>query len=168
MPTLEATLDVCRREGVWANVEIKPAPGHETATGQAVASLVTRAYADEIRPHGAEHGHVVPSVPLLSSFSVEALEAARRAAPDLPRGWLLDRVPRDWGVRCAALGAVALHVNHKHLSADLAKEIKASGLWLFCYTVNDRARARRLLDWGVDAFCTDVIDVIGPDFASRA
>ncbi|MGB3428629.1 MAG: glycerophosphodiester phosphodiesterase family protein, partial [Burkholderiaceae bacterium] len=38
--------------------------------------------------------------------------------------------------------------------------------WLFCYTVNEPARARDLLAWGVDAFCTDRIDLIGPDFAA--
>ena len=27
VPTLEETLAFCRREGVWCNVEIKPAPG---------------------------------------------------------------------------------------------------------------------------------------------
>jgi glycerophosphoryl diester phosphodiesterase len=32
------------------------------------------------------------------------------------------------------------------------------------YTVNNPARARELLGWGVDCICTDKIDVIGPDF----
>jgi glycerophosphoryl diester phosphodiesterase len=49
----------------------------------------------------------------------------------------------------------------------VAADVKASGAWLFCYTVNDPARARALLHWGVDAFCTDRIDLIGPDFAAK-
>ncbi len=168
VPTLEATLAFCRREGVWPNVEIKPAPGRDAATGRVVAALVARAYADRMRPGGSEQASAVADVPLLSSFSTEALGAARESAPDLPRGWLVDRVPADWRSRCAALGAVALHTNHRNLTPALAEEIKAGGLWLFCYTVNDPARARRLLEWGVDAFCTDAIDVIGADFASAA
>lgn len=166
VPTLAAALAFCRAEGVWPNVEIKPAPGRERATGRAVASLVARAYADELRPRGSERGHVVARVPLLSSFSMEALEAAREAAPDLPRGWLVDRVPSDWRARCESLGAVALHANHRHLARGRVDAIREAGFWLFCYTVNDVERARLLLGWGIDAFCTDAIDVIGPDFAS--
>ena len=61
-----------------------------------------------------------------------------------------------------------MHANHRHLTPARVAEIKASGAWLFCYTVNEPARARELLAWGVDAFCTDRIDRIGPDFATRA
>ncbi|HEY0590111.1 MAG TPA: glycerophosphodiester phosphodiesterase family protein, partial [Pseudoduganella sp.] len=38
-------------------------------------------------------------------------------------------------------------------------------LGLFCYTVNTPERAREILSLGVDAFCTDRIDLIGPDFS---
>ncbi len=165
---LEATLAFCRREGVWCNVEIKPAPGREAATGRVVAMTVAAAYADCVRAGGARQAAVEPAVPLLSSFSIDALEAARAAVPDLPRGWLVDRVPSDWQARFDALDCVAVHTNHRHLTPARAAEIKASGAWLFCYTVNEPARAGELLAWGVDAFCTDRIDLIDPDFAARA
>ena len=168
MPTLEETLAFCRREGVWCNVEIKPAPGREAATGRVVAMTVAAAYADRVREGGAQQATIEPSVPLLSSFSIDALESARAAVPDLPRGWLVDRVPPGWRARLDALDCVAVHTNHRHLTPARATEIKASGAWLFCYTVNEPARARELLAWGVDAFCTDRIDLIGPDFATRA
>jgi glycerophosphoryl diester phosphodiesterase len=45
----------------------------------------------------------------------------------------------------------------------VAQAIRQSGSGLLCYTVNDPARARQLLDWGVDALCTDRIDLIRPD-----
>jgi glycerophosphoryl diester phosphodiesterase len=167
VPTLADTLALCRREGVWCNVEIKPAPGREHATGRVVAATVAAAYADLVRVGGAAAASIVPAVPLLSSFSIEALEAAREAAPDLPRGWLVDRVPPDWRARVESLGAVAVHTDHRHLGAATTAAIKATGTWLFCYTVNEPARAREILGWGVDAFCTDRIDRIGPDFATR-
>jgi len=78
---------------------------------------------------------------------------------------LLDVVPRNWQPRARALGAVAIHTNHKHLSAHLARQIQQAGFGLFCYTVNYPVRAREILSWGVDGFCTDRIDLIGPDFA---
>jgi glycerophosphoryl diester phosphodiesterase len=107
----------------------------------------------------------IPRMPLLSSFSFAALAAARDAAPDLPRGLLVDKIPADWEAQLRSLGAVALHTNHKHLTPALAAAVKRAGPGLFCYTVNDAARAREILGWGVDGFCTDRIDLIGPAFA---
>jgi glycerophosphoryl diester phosphodiesterase len=60
-----------------------------------------------------------------------------------------------------ALGAVSLHVDHRRLTEAAARRVIDAGFGLFCYTVNDVARMRELLDWGVDAICTDRIDLIG-------
>lgn len=150
VPTLHAALELCSHHGVWVNVEIKPAPGHEQRTGAAVAdqAAVVRA--------GSR-------TPLLSSFSSTALDAARQAQPALPRGLLVQRVPRDWRAQLETLACVALHVDHKHLDAEQARAVKAAGYWLFCYTVNTPERAAELSSWGVDAFCTDRIDRIAAD-----
>jgi len=99
-------------------------------------------------------------LPLLSSFSIEALQAARQAAPELARGWLVDEIPAGWVQQASELGVVALHCNHKLLTPTLAQAVKAEGLGLFCYTVNTPERASELLAWGVDGFCTDRIDLI--------
>lgn len=147
----------CKAQGVWMNIEIKPAPGFEAETGAAVAHLTAELFSAELAS-GAQ-------LPLLSSFSEVALVAAFKAAPGLPRACLMSRLERDWEARARALGAIAIHTNHLHLSQDMARAVKEGGFGLFCYTVNDPGRARELLDWGVDAFCTDRIDLIGPDFA---
>ncbi len=76
-------------------------------------------------------------------------------------------MPDDWARALDALGCMALHTNHRHLTRATARAIKDGGDWLFCYTVNEPARARELLDWGVDAFCTDRIDLIGAGFAGK-
>lgn len=143
----------CKANGIWMNIEIKPAPGFEAQTGAVVAAA-----ARAMLQGGAAQA------PLLSSFSEVALAAARDAAPEVARALLLDVVPRDWLHRARALGAVAIHTNHKHLTMAVAREIRLSGFGLFCYTVNNSIRARELLMWGVDGFCTDRIDLIGPDF----
>lgn len=166
VPSFETVLSWCRANRVWPNIEIKPAEGHEVRTGELVARATAHAYADCVRTGGDRAGRIAPEVPLFSSFKKAALVAARAAAPDIPRGWLVDRVPPDWKEQLAEVGAVALHTNHRYLSAELAAHIKAAGYWLFCYTVNEPARAREILEWGVDAFCTDRIDLIGPDFAA--
>jgi glycerophosphoryl diester phosphodiesterase len=149
----------CRAHGVWMNIELKPAPGYELETGGTVARIAAAMFAEEIAA-----GRLAQA-PLLSSFSELALQAAREVAPALPRACLMSELPPDWERRAREVDAVAIHVNHRHLTQQQAGEVKAAGFGLFCYTVNDPARARRLLGWGVDAFCTDRIDLIGPDFA---
>ena len=159
VPYYTQFIDYCKEQRIWMNVEIKPADGYETETGRWVAQVTRDSYADEIAA-GDPAG-----VPLLSSFSYDALAAARDVAPDLPRGYLLDKIPDDWQAQARELGAVAIHTNHKYLTSELARAIKAAGYGLFCYTVNDPERGREILSWGVDGFCTDRIDLIGPTFA---
>ena len=165
IPTLERTLRFCRDHQIWPNIEIKPSPGFEAQTGAAVARITKRVYQELIRPDGDRPKLVEPRVPLLSSFAPAALIAARETSPWLPRGWLVDRVPPTWRDEQARLGCVSLHTNHEYLTATMAAEIIRAGTWLFCYTVNAPDRARNVLGWGVDAFCTDAIDRIGPHFA---
>lgn len=145
-----------RARDIWMNIEIKPVPGFDKETGRAVGEITQAMFGDE------------PDVrkrPVLSSFSVVALAAAKKAAPDIARGLLMSRVASDWKKQLKDLDCVALHCDHRHLTKSLAKAIKAEGYGLFCYTANDPDRAREILAWGVDAFCTDRIDLIGPDFA---
>ena len=101
---------------------------------------------------------------LLSSFSTEALRAAQAVAPKVARGLLVERVLPDWHQQLDQLGAVSLHSQASALTAAQASAVKRVGFGLMCYTVNDPAQARTLFDWGVDAICTDRLDLITPDF----
>ncbi|KVC49810.1 glycerophosphoryl diester phosphodiesterase [Burkholderia ubonensis] len=151
MPTFEAAAARCVALGLMANVEIKPCPGRERETGQRVAADAAAYWRDAAVP------------PLLSSFSFEALQQARETAPELPRGMLYEAVPDDWYAQVVdVLGCVSLHADHTRLDEPLVRAIKAAGLRILVYTVNDPERARELVRWGVDAVCTDRIDLIGP------
>jgi len=150
VPTLRGVAAWLRANGLLANIEIKPCPGREAETGAAVALEAGLLW----------KGAGVP--PLLSSFSETALEAARRAAPTLPRALLLHTLPDDWLHRCLALECVALDAHHEALDADVIAAAHASGLKVLSYTVNDAARAARLFDWGLDGLITDSVDVIRP------
>lgn len=162
VPTFEQALHFCHKKEIWMNVEIKPVPGFEKETGRVVAELAQRLLAAEISLH-------VPGVnddtlPLFASFSFDALLAAKEAAPEIPRAFLVDVIPADWQQRLQQLGAIALHTNQKNLTQEQAQAVKRAGYGLFCYTVNDPVRAREILAWGVDGFCTDRIDLIGSNF----
>jgi glycerophosphoryl diester phosphodiesterase len=155
VPLFVPFAEYCKAHGIWMNVEIKPAPGHDEATGRHVAETVRRLFP-------AESDASKP--PLLSSFSAAALRAARAAAPELPRAIAFEGLPGDWEGQARELGVLSVHVDHARLTPELARAVKAAGFGLFCYTVNDPERARALLSWGVDAICTDRIDRIPADF----
>lgn len=156
MPTLEQVAKRCLALGLAANVEIKPSPGREAQTGKRVAEAVRALWDGQAQ------------MPLLSSFSYEALEAAAAAVPELPRGMLYEAIPEHWRDDARRLGTVSLHASHRHLDGPRVAQIKAAGLHMLVYTVNDPGLARELAAWGVDAICTDRIDLIGADFLEGA
>lgn len=142
----------CRQHRMMANIEIKPTTGTDAETGAAVALAARQLWQWQ-------------TPPLLSSFSPEALAAAQQAAPELPRGLLLDEWDDAWQALTSRLECVSIHLNYRLLDTERTALLKAAGLRILAYTVNRPARARELLSWGVDAICTDRIDIIGPDFS---
>jgi glycerophosphoryl diester phosphodiesterase len=159
VPLFDEVLAFCKRHAIWMNIEIKPAPGHEEQTGRVVAEVTRASFAAEIAAQGEPR-----TLPLFSSFSEAALDAAMAAAPEIPRAILFKGVPPDWELVADRILAKAVHCNHLYLTPDMARRIKAAGYGLLCYTVNSPARARMLMRWGVDAICTDRLDLIPPGF----
>ena len=156
VPSYADAVRLCLDVGIWANVEIKPVQGYERDTGRIVAAL------------SAELWRGARIAPLLSSFSIAALEAAVAAAPELPRGLLVDEIPHGWRDGLAQLNCLSLHCDFKRLTMDRARAVKEAGYGLLCYTVNDPATARELFAWGVDAVVTDRLDLIPPAPAAAA
>jgi len=154
IPTLAAIARWARAHDVRCNIEIKPTPGRERETGAAVALDAAQLWRD------------AEVMPLLSSFSEDALAAARDAVPALPRALLLDELPQDWLPRLELLGCIALDVNHRELTPEVAGIAHRAGHRVLCYTANDPARVRELLAWGVDTVITDAVDTIPPDAPS--
>jgi glycerophosphoryl diester phosphodiesterase len=100
---------------------------------------------------------------LLSSFSLTALEAAQKAAPDLPRGWITKELDTNWRETLAQLGCVSIHLHHLSLTESLVNAVHTAGFRVAAWTVNDPARAATLLQWGVDSVITDALDLIQPE-----
>lgn len=149
VPSFGEAAELCQALGLWANVEIKPSTGHEAETGRKVALAARALWA------GA-------SPPLLSSFSLEALAAAHAAAPELPRGLLVEAPPADWRDLLLRHDCVSLHCSGHHVDPQLIAQTHAAGVPLLVYTVNDPEDAALLLRAGVAALFTDRLDLI-PD-----
>ena len=149
--SLSSVAQWARANGVVLNIEIKPMPGRERETGAAVALDAKRMWA------GAD------AQPLLSSFSSVALDAAREAASELPRAYLLEELAGDWRGDLVRLGCVGVNPRHTLLTQDLVRDLRGAGWRIATWTVNDIARAEELAQWGLDTLITDAVDSIVPD-----
>ncbi|MEY2621283.1 MAG: Glycerophosphoryl diester phosphodiesterase [Pseudomonadota bacterium] len=132
------------------NIEIKPNPGQVEETGAQVAREAAQLWAD------------ARIWPLLTSFQPQALEAAARTAPHLPRGLLLREWHDDVWDLMRQHRHQALICQYELWTPERLQEAGRMGLWRLSYTVNEPAIAKRLWDWGHEAIITDAIDVFDP------
>lgn len=150
IPRFTEAAALCRELGLLANVEIKPASGYERPTAEVVARLT------------AELWRGAPVQPLLSSFSLEALEIARDLAPEIERGVLFEAVPANWLSEIQRLQAVSLHCDGDLLTDPVLAEARGRGIPVLCYTVNAPEKAKALFGRGVSALFTDRLDLFSP------
>lgn len=151
VPSYEEAVKQFRSKDTACHVEIKPTPGFDRQTGTRVALETRRLWA------GAA------LAPMYSSFSFEALMAAREATPEIRRAWLVGHFTEaDWA-RMERLEATSLHTNHKNATPELIREMHARGYKVCLYTVNELDSAQRWLDAGVDGMFTDNLR----EFAAR-
>lgn len=149
--TLAAVARHCQAHRHWLNIEIKPTPGLELQTGRVVAAEAQRLWSRQ------------PELPpLLTSFQPESLEGAREAAPDLPRGLLLDSLWDGWQGHARRLDVSALVCHHALWDRALVDLARAEGWRMLAYTVNDEWAAQRLIDLGLHGIITDRVDLFAP------
>jgi glycerophosphoryl diester phosphodiesterase len=147
IPRFAEAAALCRELGLLANVEIKPATGHEVATAEVVARLTADLW------RGAE------VQPLISSFSLDALDVARDVAPGVARGVLYEAPPADWFAELRRLQAVSLHCDAGLLSDEVLSVAMANDVPVLCYTANTPEMAKSLFARGVSALFTDRLDL---------
>ena len=150
IPSLASIARYVQRNGFALNIEIKPTPKLEHATGIAVGEACQRLWRD-----GA-------ALPLFSSFRPEALLGAKESAPEIPRALLVDTLWPGWFEMAQTLGCVAVVTNHALMDAALIAQLHGAGQRALCYTVNDPPEARRLLALGIDGLITDAVDRFSP------
>lgn len=147
VPTLAAALEACEPAAV--NVEIKLLP-HEPDFDPSYD--VADAVASVIRSGGADDRVIV------SSFDPAMVARVRRLG--LPTAQLVFG-GFDAAV-IAAAGHDAVNPHHGSLSEGLVTAAHDAGLAVYPWTVDDPARMRQLLRWGVDGLISNV-----PDLARR-
>lgn len=143
VPTLEETFILLKELNMGANIEIKPCPGREEQTAIAVANAIMKKWPKELPP------------PLVSSFSMDSLIAAKNTCPNLIIGALFETLPRDWKKVILKVQAVTIHIDHEIVHENMIKQLNQEGYPVLTYTVNDQKRAHDLFNMGVSSIFTD-------------
>ncbi|MDO5672553.1 MAG: glycerophosphodiester phosphodiesterase family protein [Actinomycetaceae bacterium] len=149
LPTLTQLVDLMNEIHLSANIELK---SHET--GAALSrSLIWNTIGELMRlKRGA---HVV-----VSSFNPLLLAEFKRAAPQWPVAWLTTRetFASDWRSMLELIDADYLHPEDASLTREKVRMVRAAGFGVNVWTVNSRARANELKNWGVTGIITDRAD----------
>lgn len=153
IPTLAELLQLTRDRGVAINVEIKA----EAVTRGKAAGGIEEKVAVLVAAAGMERATVV------SSFEALAIARMREVHPRLPTAFLIDgKMARPAAEYAEKLACGALHLSARKNGESQVKGVKAAGLDVRLYTVNDPEMARRYWDWGVTAIFTDrVAEMLG-------
>lgn len=149
IPTLEQAIDLYADLGMGVNLELKPCPGAEVETATAVAEIVSNFWPDHL------------PVPIISSFSKAAFEAAWPLLPGCPFAIIWHALPEDWHSEMKNIGADVLHLDTNMLQQHDAQCLVAEGMDFSCYTVNSSDRYAELMSWGAVAVFSDFPDRLG-------
>ena len=142
IPALADAIGVAHALALRLDIELKCDPGDSAAVAAALVREIGRAWrADE--------------PPLISSFDPTALALVRDARADLPVALVTPTLSDAWRDAFEALGATSLHVGERGLARAAVKPLVAEGIGIGVYTVNDAARAKELLSWGVAGIFSD-------------
>lgn len=143
LPTLEEALTAIAGLGMGLCLEVKADEPRGGRTARVALAQARQTWPANRPP------------PLVSSFARSALAAAAEAAPDWPRGLLVDSLPDDWAGEARRYGCTSLHTRAGELRATLVQAIKGAGLAVLAYTVDDPGLAETLWGYGVDAVFSD-------------
>jgi glycerophosphoryl diester phosphodiesterase len=143
VPSLAEVLAFARERRLPVNVELKRDVPSRPAVVRAAARLLDR----------WDPAHSL----LVSCFDPVMLAGFAALVPRVPRAVLVHRT--RWHLIHAGtalpLGAAAVHLNRTLTRPDLVRELRARGLAVNVWTVNDPAEAGDLAALGVDALITD-------------
>jgi glycerophosphoryl diester phosphodiesterase len=146
----EEVIEIFRPTAIKLRIELKPGPGRVSYPGlpRAVIAALQRT------------GMLERSI--ITSFQLGPLGEADAVAR---RVWLVTPdVQSDVGVAglcalAARAGVPALGLRSNRLDAAIVAEVRAAGLGIGAWAINDAATITRMLDLAVDVFTTDRPDL---------
>lgn len=115
---------------------------------------------------------------VIIGFGLETVQAAKRLMPDIPAYWLVgtkkdehteEPIPHDPKLveEVTSSGLDGLNVHWAGVTPTFAEHVRAAGISLYVWTVNDPDEARRLARLGVKGITTDRPGWLGAQLQGR-
>lgn len=149
LPTLVDLVEVLNETGLKANLELKSNEAGAQRSLLLLDQLISGL--SGLRGEGCI---------LVSSFNHLLLYLLKERAPHLPVACLYEAATLRWDWRSVMelTGAEHIHVEDAGLSREMVRMARGAGYGVSVWTVNSRARAHELLNWGVTGIFTDVAE----------
>jgi glycerophosphoryl diester phosphodiesterase len=144
IPTLQEWLEVAAQLGCGIILDLKCSWHEAKKLSDYVSVLLARHWNSRGLPR-----------PIISSDSVSCLRAMHAQQLDWELAYILPREQGPWEKTVDKLECISVHIDHQSISERWLQQIKARGLRIAAYTVNDPLRAQQLFDWGVDSIFSD-------------
>lgn len=146
--TLSGTLEFIRDNNLFLNIEIKNM--HTSFSDIQVVSTVIKEIKD---------WHVENKV-LISSFRHKYLSLCKERLPNVPTAALVeDRHPKNLIEYLKLLKVDAYHMNDELVDKESVNKLHKAGYSVNVYTVNDKTRAKKLFEIGINGIFTDDLDL---------
>ncbi|OAN18132.1 hypothetical protein A3K86_04315 [Photobacterium jeanii] len=147
VPTLEQALNACLKHNLSMNLEIKV---HRKADERPLVEQVVKT----VKAMNFPLDKLV-----FSSFSLGVLTYCKTLFPEVRRGLITSRHIRNMMEKATQLELFSIHYDQSKLTQSTAQKIKAAGLELHIWTLNDPEQAAMFRGWGVDNIITDYPDL---------
>ena len=143
IPSLEETLLLANEHNLKVNIEIKLYPEDDIA-------LLCKKITEVI-----VFSRIDTTQLLFSSFSLQALKQMQHLLPQIPRGFLCEKIPQNCLDLLQEIDAFSVHCDYLFLNKLQTSEFKQAGYQVYCYTINDPQKMNEYWGWGVDMIITD-------------
>ncbi len=141
IPTLQDYISICRRYKKIAVLELKNHFEPEAI----------RAMLDIIREEQYLHGMI------FISFDLANCIALRAFLPEQPIQYLVSEIT-DQVLADLARYHLDIDAYYKALTAENVAALKAAGITVNCWTVDDPTEAEQLVSWGVDQITSNILE----------
>lgn len=146
--SLPQLIDLVVKLNLNVNLEIKKHSGINKKVAEIVCNTIKSEW-----PNGK-------SLPLLSSYSMNAMEAVKQYFPQLPRAIIISEWNRYWANVAVELDCVTINADRRIITPAILKDMHSTGKKVLIHTVNGLKSAEDFIKMGVDGLFTDRPDVI--------
>ena len=144
IPSLEEYLAMIKETDLYTNIELKTAPVYYPGIEEKTLELVSR--------FGLEDRILYSSFNWLSVLRVKEIDSTARIALLFDGLRLL-----NMGTLMSSMGVECYHPSLSILDDQVVSDMKAHGVKLNVWTVNDEEGMKRCIDWNIDGLITNEV-----------